>query len=141
MKTKYLAAAGALVAAGLVIGVVVLAVGLRRGLDGTWEAFEGVKDGVGQGAPGLRLTFDGNKMTAVSESPWRDERPEVFMVAVDTKAKTIDILQDGKRALGIYKIEDEVLTLCIPKDEYMPRPTRFESARGSKIDLLRLRKK
>jgi uncharacterized protein (TIGR03067 family) len=54
--------------------------------------------------------------------------------------KTIDILADGgpardKRVLGIYKLEDDRLTICT-SDADQPRPKDFKAEKDSKRTLM-----
>ena len=54
--------------------------------------------------------------------------------------KTIDILADGgpardKRILGIYKLEDDRLTICT-SDADRPRPTEFKAEKDSRQTLM-----
>ena len=65
---------------------------------------------------------------------------------LDTSAdpKTIDILPDGgpaqdKKVLGIYKIEGDVLTICMA-DADVPRPKAFSAEKGSRTTLMTFRK-
>ncbi|HVX11875.1 MAG TPA: TIGR03067 domain-containing protein [Pirellulales bacterium] len=139
MKGKILMAAGAL----LVVGAAMMFGNASwRGLDGTWWAVAGIRDGVAihMEDGDLRLTFDGYKMTSVETlGEGRFSPPKVFTVMVDKKAKTIDIPDDDRRGLGIYKLEGDTLTLCV--NEEGERPTKFESIKGSKNMLLVLKRK
>jgi uncharacterized protein (TIGR03067 family) len=54
--------------------------------------------------------------------------------------KTIDILADGgpardKRVLGVYKLEDDTLTICTA-DPDQPRPKDFKAEKDSKHTLM-----
>ena len=140
MKGKILMAAGGLLVAGVAI---IFAATSSRGLDGTWWAVAGIKNGVAEHfeAGDFQLTIDGYKMSEVQTlGDGEYTKPKLFTVMADKKANTIDILYDDKRALGIFKLEGNTLTLCV-NDEGGPRPSKFESTKGSKVSLVVLQRK
>ena len=58
--------------------------------------------------------------------------------------KTIDVLPDGgpsrgKRVLGIYKLENDTLTLCMA-DADQPRPREFKAEKGTRQTLMVFRR-
>ena len=58
--------------------------------------------------------------------------------------KTIDVIPDGgpsrgKRVLGIYKLEDDTLTLCMA-DADQPRPREFKAEKGTRQTLMIFRR-
>jgi uncharacterized protein (TIGR03067 family) len=48
--------------------------------------------------------------------------------------------QDGREALGIYKVEGDRLTLCYYRPGHTARPTAFESTEGSGLNLVILKR-
>jgi uncharacterized protein (TIGR03067 family) len=48
--------------------------------------------------------------------------------------------QDGREALGIYKVEGDRLTLCYSRAGHTARPTALESTEGSGLNLVILKR-
>ena len=49
-------------------------------------------------------------------------------------------LQDGSEALGIFKVDGDVLTLCYSRSGIQSRPAAFASPAGSRLNLLILKR-
>jgi uncharacterized protein (TIGR03067 family) len=114
----------------------------RKDLAGTWQALSYTLDGKAASADDMKkvkLVIDaGGKGSAYSDG-------KLFIastITIDPTASpmAMDISftegnQKGKTALGIYKIEDDILTICRAEPDY-PRPTEFASAAGSGLTLM-----
>jgi uncharacterized protein (TIGR03067 family) len=114
----------------------------RKELAGTWQSISYALDGKktsDEDLAKIKLTFD-SELQATSA---RDDQPFIAAASqIDPTAEpmTIDFtytLGDlkGKTALGIYKIEDDVLTIC-RSGPGKPRPTEFRSTPGSGLTLM-----
>lgn len=112
---------------------------LRR-LKGDWNLVRSVREG--EEIPRERLrgssfTFRGDQMI-----PARDPN-DLTTISVDPKAnpKTIDMKdRSGNLTLGIYRIEKNVLTMCVARSG-VPRPEKFEATAGSKRYLIEMKRK
>jgi len=67
-----------------------------------------------------------------------------FTLGKTDSARTIDLMADGgpalgKRVLGIYRFEGEILTICVG-DPGQPRPTSFEAKSGSRTTLQKFKR-
>jgi uncharacterized protein (TIGR03067 family) len=114
----------------------------RKELTGTWQAVTYALDGKkasDEEMKKVKLVFDSaGKTTAYNDG-------KVFIASstqIDPTANpmTIGITftegpNKGKTALGIYKIEDELLTICRSAPE-KPRPAEFASTPGSGLTLM-----
>ncbi len=121
-------------------------------LGGAWQVTSSQSDGndLTERVKGYRYVFDGQQMKLQDRqgNPIRradskpDERP--FLINVLTNPKTIDmtIQVKGKAylSLGIYRLLDDELTLCL-SEPGSPRPTEFKSRQGVTLVVLqRIRK-
>lgn len=102
----------------------------KEQLQGSWQ---GTKLEVnGQTAPANiisqgKYVFKENKLTIFNGD--KNDQESDFTLDPDKDPKTIDLVATsgpakGKKMLGIYKIKDDVLTLCIGED----RPKEFSGA-------------
>ena len=121
-------------------------------LGGTWQVTSSQSDGndLTERVKGYRYVFDGQLMKLQDRQgkPIRradskpDERP--FLINVLTNPKTIDltIQVKGKAylSLGIYRLQDDELTLCL-SEPGAPRPTEFKSRQGVTLVVLQKIKK
>jgi uncharacterized protein (TIGR03067 family) len=123
-------------------------------LQGSWEvtAMEmGGKATAAKDLPGkVTVTFTGEKMemdgplaAAEGEKPV----PPAFTVKLDPSKnpKAIDTVAltgrfKGKTQPGIYRLEGDELTLCLPNQEAKVRPTEFESPAGSELVVMTLKR-
>jgi uncharacterized protein (TIGR03067 family) len=62
-----------------------------------------------------------------------------FKLDPATKPKNIDLQGDGRVAHGIYKFDGDTLTIC-GDESGKPRPTEFESKKGSEVNLYVLKR-
>ncbi len=63
-----------------------------------------------------------------------------FKLDPSRKPREITTTTDDKNHLGIYKLEGDTLTICLPQGEGAARPTEFDSTRGGKILLVVLKR-
>jgi uncharacterized protein (TIGR03067 family) len=108
-------------------------------LQGEWQLVSGERHG--QAFPDeilkqVRLTFAGNVL--------KTTKPDSVTEATVTlhpelDPKGIDIDMDGSPGLGIYKLEDNTLTILHGEIEE-PRPKNFEAVKSGTLTLLVLRK-
>jgi uncharacterized protein (TIGR03067 family) len=95
----------------------------KASLKGAWkfesfETAEGKKDDI----DGATLSFDADKI----EYKKGDEiRKGTFTINPAGKPKEIDLKADDKEMLGIYKIVQETLTMCICMEPGQARPAKF----------------
>lgn len=84
------------------------------------------------------LTFKADGTCEASEG--NGGKPEITHFTYDPKQKPahIDLAEsDRMKSLGIYKVEEDALTICLATDG--ERPTKFES--GDKILVFKLKRK
>jgi len=103
--------------------------------EGEWSMLSGVMDGKAMDAsllPWVKRVTQGNQTTVLA-GPQTMLQVE-FTFDPSSSPQTIDYLnlagaQKGKRQLGIYKLEGDVLTVCVSAPG-AARPKEFESVRG-----------
>src|SRR5262245_46867281 len=78
---------------------------------------------------GRQFIFEGNQFHLDGDSG-----AERFTLDETTTPKRIDFVDDSSVIKGIYKLQEGVLTLCTAPPG-VDRPTRFETARDSKVVL------
>jgi uncharacterized protein (TIGR03067 family) len=118
----------------------------RRELAGTWQAVSYALDGKSASAEDMKkikLVIDAEGKTSAfsGEQLFIASTTEVDPASVPM---TMDIHytegeDKGKTALGIYKIEDDILTICRSAPG-QPRPKEFGSEPGSGLTLMTYRK-
>lgn len=118
-------------------------------LQGTWFATE-LRDEERQAPPEIikqfKLVIKDQKMTFSSEGV-SEVRTLGFRIDPSQKPPTIDLVylggpHEGKTLLGIYRLEGDTLTVCMPtKPEITQRPTKFECNKGSGLGLFVVKKK
>jgi uncharacterized protein (TIGR03067 family) len=116
---------------------------------GEWIGEKAVRAGKERPVPegGITFTFTADGKMTVKEGA-RDAK-EGATYKLDTKKNPaeIDLIppagKDEPNILGIFKIEGDTLTICIGggSKEASERPTKFESAEGSKTMLMTLKRK
>lgn len=116
-----------------------------RSLEGIWE-FDSLEL-EGSAAPPssfehARILIDGDRFR--TEFPGMNYEGE-FLIDVETDPHTIDIQfaegsEAGNTALGLFSLEGERLTLCLPSMAGVARPTGFGTAPGSHLALEVLRR-
>jgi uncharacterized protein (TIGR03067 family) len=93
---------------------------------------------------GLTMTFTADGMTAVHSGI---EKPRFTPYKADPKKDPpeIDFLPartnpDAPGGYGIYRIEGDTLTLCLPYGDNTIRPTAFESRAGTEVAIITLKR-
>jgi uncharacterized protein (TIGR03067 family) len=116
-------------------------------LTGEWVVESSVANG--RPRPGgkelQRYVFaaDGTWTVYRGERKLNGDRAYRVDVAADPPAITLKYEpaeQDGREALGIYKVDGDTLTLCYTRTGSGRRPTAFESAPGSGVNLIILKR-
>lgn len=121
-------------------------------LGGPWQIVSTQTDGKDftDRLKGFRYVFDGQLMKlqdrqgrpVMRADNKPDERP--FLINVQTNPKTIDMTIQVKTkaflSLGIYRIQDDELMLCLAEPG-SPRPADFKSKNGVTLLVLQRRKK
>ena len=121
-------------------------------LSGAWQIVSSQSDGKEQTdrIKGYRYLFDGQLMKLLDPQNWPikradgkpDERP--FLINVQTNPKTIDMTIQVKSktflSLGIYRLQEDELTLCLAEPGGT-RPTEFKSKQGVSLVVLQRVKK
>jgi uncharacterized protein (TIGR03067 family) len=112
-------------------------------LEGVWKAVKGIKDGEEEtqnaGEEDLSIEFKGRTMLLKGK-----EYFEVTGLDTTTDPKFIDFktviaagpLPKGSVFEGIYKLDGDTLVLAVFEEGGTSRPTKFESAKGSKVVLI-----
>jgi uncharacterized protein (TIGR03067 family) len=118
------------------------------GLVGEWVIESSVTNGRPRKQPGgeptrYRFEADGTWITLRGERKTGGERAyridrEANPPAITLKYEPAE--QDGREALGIYKVEGDRLTLCYYRPGHTPRPKAFESTEGSGLSLVILKR-
>ncbi len=109
-------------------------------LEGTWEIGSGVREGEQHKIPdGAQLRFEGNRFYGrADDGVW--ELVGTFSVDPSATPTEIDFIDNENEATsGIYKIEDDLLTICAA---FLggSRPDKFESPAESLTFLMVLRR-
>jgi uncharacterized protein (TIGR03067 family) len=108
-------------------------------LQGEWQLVSGGRHG--QVFPDdilkqVRLTFVGNVLKTTKPDSVTDA---TFTLHPELDPKGIDVDMDGSPGLGIYKLEDDTLTI-LHAEILEPRPKNFEAVKSGTLTLLVLRK-
>jgi uncharacterized protein (TIGR03067 family) len=109
-------------------------------LQGTWIVESAMVDGKEENdIKGDKMTFKDGKITVKTKE--KDEKG-TYKIDPSQKPKTIDVKEDGKDKVhqGIYKLEGDRLTICIPEKAGRERPTEFTGKEGSKQMLIELKR-
>jgi uncharacterized protein (TIGR03067 family) len=112
-------------------------------LQGKWKLLKLVIGGVDTPIERFdHLVFDGDKMTMENKGEANDNIATAKADVTKSPAKIDLVLKKAIFNLGIFKIENDSLTLCIfecdGNEKY--RPTKFESPKDSKCVLIELEK-
>jgi uncharacterized protein (TIGR03067 family) len=103
---------------------------------GTWTAVSSRRDGIDAPEDVVRTI---TRTVENDHVVWKREGKNFAgtRIVVDpaTIPRTIDVIPDGgpsrgKRVLGIYKLTDDTLTICMA-DPDRPRPREFKAEKGS----------
>ena len=109
-------------------------------IQGTWIIESAMADGKEDNEiKGDRMTFKDGIVTVKTKE--KDEKG-TYKIDPSQKPKTIDVKEDGKDKVyqGIYKLEGDKLTICIPEQAGNKRPTEFTAKEGSKQMILQLKR-
>jgi uncharacterized protein (TIGR03067 family) len=135
-------------AAVVLVGAALLSVGVAAGGDakadlkkfaGTWAVESAKKEGKAPPEGELdkvRFVFTGDKLTVKHGDK---EEEGTFKIDSSKKPRQIDVMIKGKTHEGIYAFEGGKLKICVV-DEGGTRPTKFESAEGSKTMVIVLKR-
>jgi RNA polymerase sigma-70 factor (ECF subfamily) len=112
----------------------------KERIQGTW-VLESGKNG-GQDAPAgfvgaLKLVFAGDKVSVQFNENVRKEG--TFTLNAAAKPPQIDLIENGKPALGIYRLRGDELTICFDEGANQ-RPGEFTSEAGTNHTLMVLRR-
>jgi uncharacterized protein (TIGR03067 family) len=110
---------------------------------GEWEVTSYVRDGK-DASPEIRASI--RRVVEGDHVVWKRNGQSFagtrFEVDPSKSPATIDLIPDGgpqkdKHILGIYRLEGEILTICVA-DVDQPRPLTFDAEPGSKKTLQKL---
>ena len=136
--SKVLGVSGVLVAVSLVCagGNGNVATSDASLLQGEWRLVSNEKDGRQKRVPDpVRFTFKDNR-ALIREKGQKKEAAATFALDEAAEPKHFDFTTEekGGKALGIYKLSGDSLTICIA-EAGQPRPTAFKTTKGSKCEL------
>lgn len=109
-------------------------------IEGTWVVESATVDGNAEDdIKGDRMTFKNGTVTVKTKQ--KDEKG-TFKLDPSRKPKAIDITEEGKDKSysGIYKLEGDRLTICVPDRADNPRPTEFSAKEGTRQMVLELKR-
>ena len=106
-------------------------------IQGTWEVVS-VSDN-GEKAPaekvkGARMVITKNEITILVGG--RKQSTSTYRLAPAERPKQIDLREGERHLKGIYDLRGDTLRLCFNENEAGPRPTAFESKKGTENDQL-----
>jgi uncharacterized protein (TIGR03067 family) len=113
---------------------------------GEWEGVEAVRGGQAAPVPpgGVTMQFTADNKMIISEGGRAKNEQGSYKVDFSKSPVEIDLIPPAnikdKSLLGILKFEEDKLILCFTAGGNA-RPTKFESAAGSKDMLMTLKKK
>jgi RNA polymerase sigma factor (sigma-70 family) len=112
----------------------------KERLQGTWVLESGKTKG--QDAPAsfvgaLKLVFAGEKVSVQFNANVKKEG--TFTLKATAQPKEIDLIENGKPTLGIYRLQGDELTVCLDEDA-KGRPGEFKSEAGTNHTLMVLRR-
>jgi uncharacterized protein (TIGR03067 family) len=113
-------------------------------LEGAWDVTRIINDG--EEAPaeeirGMRFVFTGATLTVTGP----EEGPDELTVKTDPSQQpaAIDLMDEQTTMPGIYRLEDDTLTIAIrPRTAaHAARPTEFASEPGSEVSVMMLQRR
>jgi RNA polymerase sigma-70 factor (ECF subfamily) len=112
----------------------------KERLQGTWVLQSGKSKG--EDAPAsfvgaLKLVFAGDKVTVQFNANAKKEG--TFTLNATAKPKEIDLVENGKPTLGIYRLQGDELTVCLDEGA-AGRPPEFKSQAGTTHTLMVFRR-
>ena len=108
-------------------------------IQGEWVLISGERHGqpfANETIKDVTLTFDGDVLKTAKADGVTEA---TFTLYPETNPKGIDLDMDGSLGLGIYKFEEDTLTILHGEIEE-PRPKDFEEIKDGTLTLLVLRK-
>jgi uncharacterized protein (TIGR03067 family) len=108
-------------------------------IQGQWVLISGERHGEAfaeETTKNVTLTFDGDLLRTAKADGVTEA---TFTLHPETSPKGIDLNMDGSLGLGIYKFEEDTLTILHGEIE-QPRPKNFDEVEGGALTLLVLRK-
>jgi uncharacterized protein (TIGR03067 family) len=108
-------------------------------IQGTWALISGERHGekfTAEVTKNVRLTFEGE---ALSTHNGEDVTEATFTLHPEMNPKGIDLNMDGNTGLGIYKLEDDKLTILHGEVD-QPRPADFDAVASGNLTMLVLQK-
>jgi uncharacterized protein (TIGR03067 family) len=125
----------------------------KETIQGTWEVVSLTSDTKVSNKETMLLknsawVFEKDKFLITGKTEMEDVTIEgPYKLDPTKKPRTIDIIMktpkaDKKRTIeGVYKLEGDELTICIPLGRDKPRPTEFKAEEGSLRSLIVLKRK
>jgi len=103
-------------------------------LQGEWRLMSNEKDGrQAQDLNPVRFTFKKDRIL-IREKGQKKEGKATFTLDETAEPKYIDFTMEGNKALGIYKLSGDLLTICMA-EVGKPRPTAFKTTKGGNCEL------
>ncbi len=109
-------------------------------IEGTWVVESATVDGKAEDdIKGEKMTFKNGTLTVKTKQ--KDEKG-TYKLDSAQKPKTIDVTDDGKNETyaGIYKLDGDRLTICVPDKAGNARPKEFTAKEGSRQMVLELKR-
>jgi uncharacterized protein (TIGR03067 family) len=106
-------------------------------LQGKWQVTKAIKRGSmmpGERIETMSFTFNKNSLEIASRRSI-DRRSFTFSIDTVKQPKHIDLTAksgrfEGESLGGIYRLEGDMLVVCLPHDDNRMRPSAFESGAG-----------
>lgn len=132
--------ASLLVGLALIAGEPVKKDDAKATIVGSWIGESAIRGGKETPVPegGVTLTFTEDGKASFKEGNKKGRDDATYKTDAKKDPAQIDILppKDEPSLVGIYKIDGDTLTLCFSGGKDAVRPTKFESAEGSRTMLM-----
>jgi uncharacterized protein (TIGR03067 family) len=110
---------------------------------GEWDGEKAIRGGMERPIPegGIKVIFAADGKVTFKEGS-KDAEEGTYKVDAKKNPAEIEIMppKAGGTHIGIYKIEGDMLTICMADKDSTDRPTKFESPDGSNIFLATLKR-